>query len=257
MPQEGSSVFSLFSLIKLHFASLPLGSSYSGVAVSSVFCAQNIYFSAQTRGAPFNPTHKSLSMVTYTFLCSRRQPEAPVLIRQYASERFLSFSRHLGEKYFFVGTVHLTFDAYTLRRAWWVHNEVIIVTRTASRHELIPTGICVVNKKCQIRLQSSRIITLYSFGNISSVHLKVPRGRRWQVILWSRRPAWQNPEYHSIYKCFYCVRHLLLFAESWRVDVCLHTNMRRADPHAIHAPTLYTVFQVPTSLYTPFLRHVV
>ena len=53
VPQEGSSVFSLFSLIKLHLASLPLASSYSRVAVSSVFCAQNIYFSAQTRGAPF------------------------------------------------------------------------------------------------------------------------------------------------------------------------------------------------------------
>ena len=52
MPQEGSSGFSLFSLIKLHLASLPLASSYSRVAVSSVFCAQNIYFSAQTRGAP-------------------------------------------------------------------------------------------------------------------------------------------------------------------------------------------------------------
>ena len=46
--------FSLFSLIKLHLASLPLGSSYSRVAVSSVFWAQNIYFSAQTRGAPLN-----------------------------------------------------------------------------------------------------------------------------------------------------------------------------------------------------------
>ena len=52
MPQEGSSVFALFSLIKLHLASLPLASSYSRVAVSSVFWAQNIYFSAQTRGAP-------------------------------------------------------------------------------------------------------------------------------------------------------------------------------------------------------------
>ena len=55
MPQEGSSsVFSLFSLIKLHLASLPLASSYSRVAVSSVFCAQNIFFSAQTRGAPLS-----------------------------------------------------------------------------------------------------------------------------------------------------------------------------------------------------------
>ena len=52
VPQEGSSVFSLFSLIKLHLASLPLASSYSRVAVSSVFCVQNIFFPAQTRGAP-------------------------------------------------------------------------------------------------------------------------------------------------------------------------------------------------------------
>ena len=48
VPQEGSSVFSLFSLIKLHLAFLPLASSYSRVAVSSVFCAQNIFFAAQT-----------------------------------------------------------------------------------------------------------------------------------------------------------------------------------------------------------------
>ena len=54
VPQEGSSVFSLFSLIKLHLASLPLASSYSRVAVSSIFWAQNIYFSAQTRGAPLS-----------------------------------------------------------------------------------------------------------------------------------------------------------------------------------------------------------
>ena len=52
VPQEGSSVFSLFSLIELHLASLPLASSYSRVAVSSVFCAQNIFISAQTRRAP-------------------------------------------------------------------------------------------------------------------------------------------------------------------------------------------------------------
>ena len=45
MPQEGSSVFSLFSLIKLKLASHPLASSYSRVTVSSVFCAQ--FFSAQ------------------------------------------------------------------------------------------------------------------------------------------------------------------------------------------------------------------
>ena len=52
VPQEGSSVVSLFSLIKLHLASLPLASSYSRVVVSSVFWAQNIFFYAQTRGAP-------------------------------------------------------------------------------------------------------------------------------------------------------------------------------------------------------------
>ena len=57
VPQEGSSVFSLFSLIKLHLASLPLASSYSRVAVSSVFWAQNIFFSAQTRGAPLIVLH--------------------------------------------------------------------------------------------------------------------------------------------------------------------------------------------------------
>ena len=54
VPQEGSSVFSLVSLVKLHLASLRLASSYSRVAVSSAFWTQNIYFSAQTRGAPLN-----------------------------------------------------------------------------------------------------------------------------------------------------------------------------------------------------------
>ena len=55
VPQEGSSVFSLFSLIKLHLASLPLASSYySRVAVSSVFWAQYIFFSAETRVAPLS-----------------------------------------------------------------------------------------------------------------------------------------------------------------------------------------------------------
>ena len=50
VPQEGSSVFSLFSLIKLHLASLPLASSYSRVAVSSVFCAQSIFFGPNAWG---------------------------------------------------------------------------------------------------------------------------------------------------------------------------------------------------------------
>ena len=62
VPQEGSSVFSLFSLIKLHLASLPLASSYSRVAVSSVFWAQNIFFSAQTRGAPLSGETNLLSI---------------------------------------------------------------------------------------------------------------------------------------------------------------------------------------------------
>ena len=44
VPQESSSVFSLFSLTKLHLASLPLACSYSRVAFSSVFCAQNMFF---------------------------------------------------------------------------------------------------------------------------------------------------------------------------------------------------------------------
>ena len=52
VPQESSSVSSLFCLTKFHSASLPLACSYSRVAVSSVFCAQNIFFSVQTRGAP-------------------------------------------------------------------------------------------------------------------------------------------------------------------------------------------------------------
>ena len=44
VPQEDSSVFSLFSLIKLHVVSHPLASSYSRVTFSLVFCAQNIFF---------------------------------------------------------------------------------------------------------------------------------------------------------------------------------------------------------------------
>ena len=51
MCSKSALQFSLFSLIKLHLASLPLASSYRRVAVSSVFWAQNIFFSAQTRGA--------------------------------------------------------------------------------------------------------------------------------------------------------------------------------------------------------------
>ena len=38
VPQEGSVVFSLFSLIKLHLASHPLASSYSRVTISSKKC---------------------------------------------------------------------------------------------------------------------------------------------------------------------------------------------------------------------------
>ena len=79
VPQEGSSVFSLFSLIKLHLASLPLASSYSRVAVSSVFCAQNIYFSAQTRGAPLKAKNDAATAstvfcnTTETFYSSREK----------------------------------------------------------------------------------------------------------------------------------------------------------------------------------------
>ena len=60
VPQEGSSVFSLFSLIKPHLASHPLASSYSHVAVPSVFCAQYTHISAQTRGAPLSSVMGSL-----------------------------------------------------------------------------------------------------------------------------------------------------------------------------------------------------
>ena len=50
--QETSSVFSLFSLIKLHLASHPLPSSYSRLTVPSILCAQNIYILPQVCGAP-------------------------------------------------------------------------------------------------------------------------------------------------------------------------------------------------------------
>ena len=71
VPQEGSSGFSLFSLIKLHLASLPLASSYSRVAVSSVFWAQKISFSARTRGAPLRETSiESFSLREYGTRCS-------------------------------------------------------------------------------------------------------------------------------------------------------------------------------------------
>ena len=50
----------LFSFLSVFFNKAPFGlppigySSYSRVAISSVLCAQNIYFSAQTRGAPLS-----------------------------------------------------------------------------------------------------------------------------------------------------------------------------------------------------------
>ena len=75
VPQEGSSVFSQFSLIKLYLASLPLASSYNRVAVSSVFCAQNIYFSAQTRGAPLNYKNIVFPMSDYFFMSAEERPD--------------------------------------------------------------------------------------------------------------------------------------------------------------------------------------
>ena len=51
VPQEGYSVFSLFSLIKLHLASHPLTSSYSRTTVSSIFCAQDILFGPSVWGS--------------------------------------------------------------------------------------------------------------------------------------------------------------------------------------------------------------
>ena len=50
VPQQGSSIFSLFSLIKLHLASYPLASSYSRVTVSSVFCA-DLFFGPSVLGS--------------------------------------------------------------------------------------------------------------------------------------------------------------------------------------------------------------
>ena len=52
-PRGLFSFLSVF-LITLYLASLPLASSYSRVAVSSVFWAHNFFFSAQTRGAPLS-----------------------------------------------------------------------------------------------------------------------------------------------------------------------------------------------------------
>ena len=51
VPQEDFSVFSPFSLIKLHLAFHPLASSYSRVTVSSLFCAQNIFFRPKCVGS--------------------------------------------------------------------------------------------------------------------------------------------------------------------------------------------------------------
>ena len=46
MSQEGSAVYSLFSLIKLHLASHPMASSYSRVTVSSEKCCLNCFCSS-------------------------------------------------------------------------------------------------------------------------------------------------------------------------------------------------------------------
>ena len=62
MPQEVSSVFSLFSLIKPRLASLPLARRYSRVAVSSVFCAQNIYIFGPNAWGPVKMYDKRDSM---------------------------------------------------------------------------------------------------------------------------------------------------------------------------------------------------
>ena len=52
VPQEGSYLFSLFSLIKLYLASPPLASSYSRVTVSSICCAPKIYISGPSVWGP-------------------------------------------------------------------------------------------------------------------------------------------------------------------------------------------------------------
>ena len=70
VPQEGSSVFSLFSLIKLHLASLPLVNSYSRVAVSSVFWAQNIFFRPKLVGPV--KVHNKIGLLLYTVIIVHR-----------------------------------------------------------------------------------------------------------------------------------------------------------------------------------------
>ena len=45
----------LFSLTKLYLASYSLASSYRRVTVSSVFCAQNIYFGPKVYEGPVKP----------------------------------------------------------------------------------------------------------------------------------------------------------------------------------------------------------
>ena len=48
--QEGSAIFSLFSLIELHLVSHPLASSYSRVTVSSKKCCLNLFCSSMSTG---------------------------------------------------------------------------------------------------------------------------------------------------------------------------------------------------------------
>ena len=72
VPKEGSSVFSLFSLIKLHLASLPLASSYSSrVAVSSVFCPQNIFFGPNAWGPVKGAVYTVVVVVVFFTLTDR------------------------------------------------------------------------------------------------------------------------------------------------------------------------------------------
>ena len=101
VPQEGSSVFSLFSLIKLYLASLPLASSYSRVAVSSVFCAQNIYFSAQTRGAPLRRCFSlNLSNYWYWNALSLRARASPLRVLGFLRRSALRvWSRSVSHSY--------------------------------------------------------------------------------------------------------------------------------------------------------------
>ena len=73
VPPEGSLVFSLFSLVKLHLASHPLATSYSRATVSAVFCAQNIFFGVRVWG-PVKEIMSQLLCAAYVLMLKPLYP---------------------------------------------------------------------------------------------------------------------------------------------------------------------------------------